>query len=200
MPYFHIIAPQIPADRKDEFLAAWPTMSADIKAQPGVAGVSAGAVVAEDGAAVTDFKFVQCIAFKTAEDVETFKKSSWAQERKARYESKAGSEIVAGEFEVADFPVDATPKAFVQFTTIVFGESGDRPEVSKAWVDLTTALGKDTWGGKSIGDGPTVGLGMIGWDSVEEAGVAFKEPQAASAFAAYKALGQTRNLIVQMQL
>lgn len=61
MPFFHIIAPQIPADRKDEFLAAWPTMSADIKAQPGVAGVSAGTVVAEDGAAATEFKFVQCI-------------------------------------------------------------------------------------------------------------------------------------------
>ncbi|KAF7553713.1 hypothetical protein G7Z17_g3462 [Cylindrodendrum hubeiense] len=199
MPFFHIIAPKIPADRKDEFLSAWPTMSAEIKSQPGVAGVSAGTVVAEDGAAATEFKFVQCIAFQTAEDVETFTKSSWALERKAKYEDRAGAEVVTGQFEVADFPVGATPKAFIQFTTIVLGDDSTGPEATKAWLDLTTALSKDTWGGKSIGDGPTVGLGMIGWDSVEEVGAAYKGPQAASAFAAYKNLGKTRNLLVQMQ-
>lgn len=29
------------------------------------------------------------------------------------------------------------------------------------------ALGKETWGGVNVGDGPTVGLGLVGWDSLE---------------------------------
>lgn len=61
MPFFSIIIPQIPADSKDDFLAAWPTVAAAMKAQPTVLGVSAGPIVAADGQAVTDFQFLQCL-------------------------------------------------------------------------------------------------------------------------------------------
>ena len=36
-----------------------------------------------------------------------------------------------------------------------------------AWTELTTALGQETWGGQSVGDGPLVGLGLLEWDSLE---------------------------------
>ncbi|KAF7550511.1 hypothetical protein G7Z17_g5677 [Cylindrodendrum hubeiense] len=199
MPFFTIIVPNVPAEKKDQFLAAWPTLAADLKSQPGVAGVSAGPVVAEDGAAVTEFKFIQCIAFKTAEDAETFASSEWAQQHKARYEERAGGEPVVGRFEVEDFPADASPKAFTQFSTVVLSDDGQHVQVRTAWSSLVSALGKDTWGGRSIGGGPSVGLGLIGWDSLEEAGAAYQAPEAAHALATYRSLGHTKNLMVQMQ-
>jgi hypothetical protein len=61
MPFFSLIIPQVPADSKDEFLAAWPTVAAAMKAQPSVLGVSAGPIVAADGHAVTEFQFLQCL-------------------------------------------------------------------------------------------------------------------------------------------
>jgi len=61
MPYFTIVVPTISEENKDRFLEAWPTLKEELKSQPGVAGVSAGPVVAENGAAATEFKFVQCI-------------------------------------------------------------------------------------------------------------------------------------------
>ncbi|KAM5351196.1 hypothetical protein ACJ41O_003919 [Fusarium nematophilum] len=199
MPFFTIVVPEIPAESQERFLSAWPTLQADLKAQPGVAGVSAGPVVAENGAAVTDFKFIQCIAFKTSEDYEAFQASSWSKEHKERYSERTGGEPVVGQFEVADFPADASPKAFTQFSTIVIDDKSKHPEARKAWMDLAGALGKDTWGGVSVGDGPAVGLGLIGWDSLEEAQAAYKDPKAAAAFAEYQSLGKTKNTIVKMQ-
>lgn len=69
MAILSIIAPEIPAESKDKFLAAWPTLASDLTAQPNVAGTTGGVIVAEDGAAVTDFKFVHVIgmcSFKRA--------------------------------------------------------------------------------------------------------------------------------------
>lgn len=83
------------------------------------------------------------------------------------HEDRVGGEPVVGRFEVEDFPADASPKAFAQFSTVVLGDDGNHVQVRGAWSDLVSALGKDTWGGRSIGDGPTVGLGLIGWDSLE---------------------------------
>lgn len=61
MPYLSLIIPQIPAGSKDEFLAAWPTVAAAMKAEPSILGVSAGPIVAADGHAVTEFQFLQCL-------------------------------------------------------------------------------------------------------------------------------------------
>lgn len=61
MPYLTVVIPPVPAADKDTFLAAWPTIAAQITALPMVLGVSGGPIVGEDGAAVTEFKFLQTI-------------------------------------------------------------------------------------------------------------------------------------------
>ncbi|KAF5645902.1 uncharacterized protein FTJAE_2332 [Fusarium tjaetaba] len=199
MPIFVITVPEIPSESQDRFLEAWPTLKEDLKSQPAVAGVSAGPVVAENGAAFTGFKFVQTMAFKTAQDFENFQSSAWAQEHKARYNERVGGEPVAGKFEVPDFPANASAKAFTQFTTVLLDDREKRVELRKAWTDLASALGLETWGGISIGDGPSVGLGMIGWDSLEEAKAAYGDPKAAEAYAQYKALGQIKSTMVKLE-
>lgn len=61
MPFLAIINPQVPEGHQDEFLAALNKIAPEMKAQPGVLGVSAGPIVAEDGAAVTGFKYLETI-------------------------------------------------------------------------------------------------------------------------------------------
>lgn len=62
MPILVIITPDIPADSKDKFLGAWPTIKDELSKQPGVLGVAGGQVVNESGVPVTDFKFVQTMS------------------------------------------------------------------------------------------------------------------------------------------
>lgn len=62
MPFLVVVTPNIPADRKDEFLGAWPQVKEDIAKQPGVIGVAGGHVINENGTPVTDFKFLQTIS------------------------------------------------------------------------------------------------------------------------------------------
>jgi len=59
MPYMSIIIPQVSNEHKEKLLGAWPTISKEINALPSVLGVTGALIVAQDGAAVTDFKFVQ---------------------------------------------------------------------------------------------------------------------------------------------
>jgi hypothetical protein len=72
MPYIAVILPSIPEDHKDQFLAKWPEVAEEIKKQPSVLGVSAGPVVAEDGAAATGFKFIQTIGIRFSIHVYVF--------------------------------------------------------------------------------------------------------------------------------
>ncbi|KAH6962694.1 hypothetical protein DER45DRAFT_98714 [Fusarium avenaceum] len=199
MPIFVITVPSIPSESQERFLSAWPTLKDELKSQEGVAGVSAGPVVAEDGAAFTDFKFVQTLAFKTTQDFEGFQSSTWAQEHRARYNERVGGEPVTGKFEVPILPTNASPKAFTQFTTVLLNDPEKRVELRKAWTDLASALQKETWGGISVGDGPSVGLGMIGWDSLEEAKAAYEDPKAAEAYIAYKTLGKIKSTMVKLE-
>ncbi|KAH6682228.1 hypothetical protein F5X68DRAFT_242873 [Plectosphaerella plurivora] len=196
MAILSIVAPEIPAEAKDKFLGAWPTLSAELTAQPGVAGTSGGIIVAEDGAPVTDFKFVQVIAFASAKDAEDFAASPFAEEHKARYRERTGTDATVGRFEVPELPGDKAPPPFTQYSTLVLEDESIHAEVRKAWMDVVQALGKETFGGRSV-DGPFVGLGIIGWNSLEEAGAAFKEPKAAAAWATYQALGKGKNVIVK---
>jgi hypothetical protein len=59
MPYMSIIVPQVTNEHKDAFLGAWGTISKEMNDLPYVLGVSGGQIVAQDGALVTDFKFLQ---------------------------------------------------------------------------------------------------------------------------------------------
>ncbi len=61
MPYMTVIIPQVTNEHKDRLLGAWPAISKEMTALPSVLGVSGGQIVAQDGAAVTDFKFLQTI-------------------------------------------------------------------------------------------------------------------------------------------
>lgn len=47
------------------------------------------------------------------------------------------------------------------------GDESKEPGVREAWKTLTAELGKETWGGISVGEGEKVGLGLIAWDSLE---------------------------------
>ena len=70
-------------------------------------------------------------------------------------------------FQVADFPKGAAPKAFTQFSRITISDESKYEEVRKAWEELMGILGKESWGGVSVGEGEHVGLGLVGWDSLE---------------------------------
>jgi hypothetical protein len=59
MPYMTVIISQVTNEHKDTFLGAWRTISKEMNDLPSVLGVSGGQIVAQDGAAVTDFKFLQ---------------------------------------------------------------------------------------------------------------------------------------------
>ena len=85
----------------------------------------------------------------------------------AKYEAKAAGPAITALFEVQDFPSDPKPKAYTQFSRITLNDESKGPEIREAWKTLVTELGKETWGGVSVGEGDKVGLGLIAWDSLE---------------------------------
>ncbi|EXK80653.1 hypothetical protein FOQG_14859 [Fusarium oxysporum f. sp. raphani 54005] len=198
MPILSTIRPGIPANSKDHFLAAWPTLLGELQAQPGLLHATAGQVVAEDGQRVDEFKIIQLLAFANVEDEETFTKSPWAQEHKARLESSGAPEPTFGRFKFSEFSANPSPKPFLQLTSITLPSESQREEASKAWAELVTILGKETRGGVLLRDDVFNGLALIGWDSLEEVENAYKEPKAAEALAAYKRLGQVRSALVKL--
>jgi hypothetical protein len=70
-------------------------------------------------------------------------------------------------FECSEFPKDATPPAFTQMSRIGVSDPAKLDEVKGAWEAVMAALGKPTWGGRSVGGDKTYGLGFVGWDSIE---------------------------------
>ncbi|KAH8786409.1 hypothetical protein F5882DRAFT_518171 [Hyaloscypha sp. PMI_1271] len=199
MPYMTVIIPQVTNEHKDAFLGSWGTISKEMKDLPFVLGVSGGEIVAQDGALVTDFKFLQTMAFATLEDAKALKTSEWAQAQKGKYEATAAGPPLVGMFKVADFPKGAAPKAFTQFSRITISDESKHEEVRKAWEELMGILGKESWGGVSVGEGEHVGLGLVGWDSLEEAGAAMKEPKVAAAWTKYHSLGSCKDVMVKLE-
>jgi hypothetical protein len=65
MPYLAIIIPQVTEEHKESLLGAWPMVSKEMNLLPNVAGVSGGQIFAQDGASVTDFKFLQTIGISS---------------------------------------------------------------------------------------------------------------------------------------
>ncbi|KAK2629734.1 hypothetical protein QTJ16_000554 [Diplocarpon rosae] len=197
MPYITTIIPGVSAADKDAFLAAWPTVASTLKAQPTVLGVSGGPIVAEDGAAVTDFKFLQTIAFATLEDQKAFEESDVAKEGAKKYAEKATGPPLHATFEVPEFPKDHKPAAYTQISRMTITDESKGPEIKKAWEALVAALGKQTFGGKAIN--APVGIALIGWDSLEEAGAAYKGP-AKAAWDHYHSFGETKDLMVKLEV
>ena len=108
-----------------------------------------------------------CVAFATLEDQKAFETSDWALAQKAKYEAAAVGPPVIALFKVTDIPKDKAPKIFTQFSRITVADEGKLEEVRKAWEELMGVIGKESWRGISVGEGEIVGLGLVGWDSLE---------------------------------
>ncbi|KAF8859709.1 hypothetical protein BDZ45DRAFT_349512 [Acephala macrosclerotiorum] len=198
MPFLAIINPQVPEGHQDEFLAALNKIAPEMKAQPGVLGVSAGPIVAEDGVPVTGFKYLETIAFATQEDEQAFVNSEWAQGHRKALEAKGVAPPRHGVFRCAEFPDDKTPKAFTQFSRIALENESQIEAAKEAWKELMGVLGKETWGARSVEGDEVVGLGLCGWDSLEEASAAYSKPEAKAAIEKYHSLGKCKDVMVKM--
>ncbi|KAJ4132376.1 hypothetical protein NW754_015191 [Fusarium falciforme] len=199
MPFLAIVIPTIPAEHKADVLADWPSRKAELKAQPGVLDVLAGPILIEDGVSPTDFKFFQGIVFKSAEDADAFENSSWAKERKAKFQARGGPEPFVARFEVSEPPAGGSPKPITQFSVLEIADTSKHAQARDAFENLAKAAGIEAAGGVSAGDGQKAGLGVTGWNTLEEAKAARDDPKFAAAIAALESLGKTHNIFVQIQ-
>ncbi|KAL0932689.1 uncharacterized protein CTRU02_211652 [Colletotrichum truncatum] len=198
MPFIVAVTPNIPPASKDEFLGVWPSIKAEIAKQPGVLAVSGGEVVAEDATPVTEFKFFQSIAFASAEDEKAFGESDWAKEHFKKAQEKSAGPPIIRKFQTGDFPA-SKPKALTQFSFLELADESKHEEAKQAWLDLVAALGQESFGGRSADDGPLTGLGVIGWDSKEQAQEAFSKPEVLAAAEKYKSLGKAISIAVKLE-
>ncbi|RSL40549.1 hypothetical protein CEP54_016090 [Fusarium duplospermum] len=198
MPFLAVVIPTIPTEHKEKVLADWPSQKAELKAQPGVLDVLAGPILIEDGAPPTDFKFFQGLLFKSAEDAEVFENSSWAKGRKAEFQVRGGPEPFLARFEVSEPPADA-PKPITQFSVLEIDDTSKHAQAREAFEKLANLAGNKGAGGVSAGDGQKAGLGVTGWNNLEEAKAARDDPKFAEASAEIESLGKTHNIFVQTQ-
>ncbi|KAF6802427.1 hypothetical protein CSOJ01_11608 [Colletotrichum sojae] len=198
MPFIAIVTPEIPAANKDEFLAAWPLIKSDIAARPEVLGSSGGEVIGENGAPVTEFKFIQSLAFKSAEDEKAFGESAWAKDHFEKAKAKMPNPPKVRKFETSDFP-DDKPKPLTQFTFLEVADPAKHEGAKQAWLDLVAAIGGKSFGGRSVDDGPATGLGFLGWDSREQAIETYKKPEVAAAWDNYKSFGNATSILVKLE-
>ncbi|KAI3547022.1 hypothetical protein CSPX01_03854 [Colletotrichum filicis] len=218
MPFLVVVTPNIPADKKDEFLGAWPQVKEDIAKQPGVTGVAGGHVINENGTPVTDFKFLQTIseillssqvvwqylnllvAFESAADDKAFADSAWIKEREEQFKAGPGGEPRVKKFETGPLPGEK-PKTFTQFCFIDVADESKHEEAKQAWMDLVAALGQTVhFGGKSVDGGQSTGLGILGWDSDEEAKAAWTKPEAQAALQKYQSFGKSIGVMVKLDI
>jgi hypothetical protein len=99
---------------------------------------------------------------------------------------------------LAEFPKDSAPKAFTQFSRITFKDEASGDAAHKAWMELCAIIGKETMGGVCIEDKKT-GLGLVGWDSLEEAGAARNIPGAKEAWDKYHSLGECKDVMIKLE-
>ncbi|KAK1569474.1 uncharacterized protein LY79DRAFT_584692 [Colletotrichum navitas] len=199
MAFFVVITPKIRADKKDEFLATWPKVKEEISKQPGVVGVAGGQVVNESGTPVTEFKYIQTLVFNSEADEKAFAESAWAKEHEADVEKFCEGPPRIAKFETGPLPAEKS-KAFTQFTFINITDESKHEEVKQAWQDLVAALGQTPkFGGMGIGDEQGTGMGVLGWDSEDEAGAAYTKPEAQAALQKYKSFGKDVAVLVKLE-
>ncbi|GJC87185.1 hypothetical protein ColLi_10023 [Colletotrichum liriopes] len=173
MPFLVVVTPNILAEKKDEFLGRWPSIKEDISKQPGVIGVAG---------------------------VKAFAESAWAKEREAQFKGIHGGEPRIKKFETGPLPSEK-PKPFTQFSFLDIADESKHEEAKQAWLDLVAALGQSVhFGGKSVGDGPSTGLGILGWDSEDEARAAFTKPEAQAALQKYQTFGKSVGVMVKLDI
>lgn len=111
------------------------------------------------------FVLLNSLAFASLEDEKAFAESAWAKEQQAKYKEHIISEPRIKKFQTSDIPAEK-PKNFTQFSFVDIADESKHEEAKNAWMNLVAALGQTIhFGGKSVGDGPSTGLGVLGWDS-----------------------------------
>ncbi|KUJ14096.1 uncharacterized protein LY89DRAFT_590976 [Mollisia scopiformis] len=198
MPFITLINPQVPAGKETEFLAAIEKAIPEMKAQPGVLGISAGPIVAIDGKAISELKYIETVAFATREDEQAFANSEWIQNKRKEMEARGVEPPRHALFACSEFPAEKATHPFVRFSRITVSDESKIDDVRAAWKELMGAIGKDVWGAKSVEGEEIVGLGVCGFDSLEEAEAAFSKPEAKAALDKYHALGQCKDVVVKL--
>ncbi|KAF4908453.1 hypothetical protein CGCVW01_v012255 [Colletotrichum viniferum] len=198
MPYIVAVTPNIPPADKDDFLGHWPAIKADIAKQPGVLGVSGGEVIGENFGPVSEFKFFQTMAFASAEDEKAFADSAWAKEHFQKAAAKMGAPPLIRKFQTSEFPAEK-PKALTQFTFLELADGSQHEGAKQAWMDLVAAIGGNSMGGASADNGPPTGLGVLGWDSRDQAIEVYKKPEVSAAWDKYKTFGKVITILVKLE-
>ncbi|KAK2762392.1 hypothetical protein CKAH01_16178 [Colletotrichum kahawae] len=194
MPYIVAVTPNIPPADKDDFLGHWPAIKADIAKQPGVLGVSGGEVIGENFGPVSEFKFFQTMAFASAEDEKAFADSAWAKEHFQKAAAKMGAPPLIRKFQTSEFPADK-PKALTQFSFLELADGSQHEGAKQAWMDLVAAIGGNSKCGASADDGPSTGLGVLWWDSRDQAIETYKKPEVSAAWDKYKTFGKVVTIL-----
>ncbi|EFQ25875.1 hypothetical protein CGRA01v4_14280 [Colletotrichum graminicola] len=199
MAFCVVITPKVRADKKEEFLAAWPKVKEEISKQPGVVRVAGGQVVNESGTPVTEFKYIQTIVFNSEADEKAFAESAWVKDHKAESEKFCDGPPRIAKFETGPLH-DEKSKAFAQFAFLNITDESKHEEAKQAWQDLAAALGQTPkFGGRGIGDEQSTGMGVLGWDSEDEAGAAYTKPEAQAALQKYKSFGKDVAVLVKLE-
>lgn len=105
-------------------------------------------------------------AFKSAEDHQAFVDSAWAKGEREKVTERLGGAPNVRRFETPDFP-DATHKALTQYSFIELSDASKNVEARQFWIDFVSAVGSESFGGRSVDDKAVIGLGLLGWDSIE---------------------------------
>jgi len=73
-------------------------------------------------------------------------------------------------------------------------------KVKEAWEACMAIIGKPSWGGVSVDGDVKMGMGLVGWDSMEDLAALKGSAEAKAAWEKYQALGEGKNAIVKMKV
>jgi hypothetical protein len=72
--------------------------------------------------------------------------------------------------------------------------------VRSAYTDLVATIGQEPFGGKSVDPAQVIGLGICGFDSLDEAMNAFDGAESKAALQKYRSLGECKDVIVKLAI
>lgn len=137
-------------------------------------------------------------AFATKEDQEAFTTCEFTQNARKAMQERGVPEPRSALFTVHEFPKDKAPRPFVRFSRITVSDEGKMEEVKTVYQELMAAIGQDTFGGRSVDGEQIVGLGITGFDNLDDALQAFEKPEAKAVLEKYRKLGECKDVIVKL--
>ncbi|KAK2053336.1 hypothetical protein LY76DRAFT_524809 [Colletotrichum caudatum] len=199
MVFYVVVTPNVRADKKDEFLAAWAAVKGEIAKQPGVLAVASGPVVREGETPVTEFKYLEAVVYKSAADEKALAESGWWKGHEPVFEPLCAGPPRIAKFDMTALPADK-PLSFTQFSFLDVADESKHDDAIQAWSDLVATLGQTThFGGKGVDEWRHTGLGVLGWDSEDQVGAAYAKPEARAALDKYKSLGKGTSVLVKLE-